>query len=297
VADRFQWAVQRTLVMGILNVTPDSFSDGGKFIDPVEAVAQARAMIAAGADIIDIGGESTRPGAQPVTEAEEIRRVVPVIVGILAAESTPSPSKEGSSDSAPLQRRGWGWIPISIDTTKATVAEAALAVGTRIVNDVSALRSDERMADVVRDSGAGVVLMHRQGEPGTMQVNPRYGDVVREVREFLAERIEFAVAAGIGREQIAIDPGIGFGKTVEHNLELLARLGEFTTLGCPVLVGASRKSFLGKVTGRESGERLAGSLAAAALAIVRGARVVRVHDVAETRDVVRLVESVQTWTR
>ncbi len=248
-------------------MTPDSFSDGGQFADVTRAVARARAM---GADIVDVGGESTRPGATPVCEAEEIRRVVPVVERLAG-------------------------LLVSVDTTKAAVAEAALRAGARIVNDISALRFDARMAEVVREHRAGVVLMHMQGTPATMQARPQYTEVVREVRDFLAERIEFAVAQGIGRDQIAIDPGIGFGKTVEHNLELLARLEELTGLGCPVLVGASRKSFLGKITGREPADRLAGSVAVATWAVARGARIVRAHDVAETRDAVRVVESLQTW--
>ncbi len=262
--------------MGILNVTPDSFSDGGAFADTERAVAHARAMVTAGADMIDIGGESTRPGAAPVSAEEELRRVVPVIEQIASHQSP---------------------ITISIDTTKAVVAERALAAGARIVNDVSALRFDARMADVVRDSGAGVVLMHMQGTPETMQTQPRYDDVVAEVRDFLAERIAFAESRGIKKSQIAVDPGIGFGKTVEHNLALLAGLEEFVALGCPVLVGASRKAFIGKVLGREPGERLAGSVAVTAWSVARGARIVRVHDVAETVDAVRMVEAIQLQTR
>jgi dihydropteroate synthase len=267
--ERFRWEQRQMWVMGILNVTPDSFSDGGRFVEVDSAVAQARQMIATGADLIDVGGESTRPGAEPVSEAEEIRRVVPVIERLAG-------------------------LVVSVDTTKAAVAEAALRAGARVVNDISALRWDEQMAAVAASHGAGVVLMHMQGTPQTMQAQPRYDDVVREVREFLAERIEFAVAHGIGREQIAIDPGIGFGKTVEHNLELLNRLEELRMLGCPVLVGASRKSFIGRITGREPGGRLAGSLAVAGWAAARGARILRVHDVAETRDVVRLIEAIRS---
>jgi dihydropteroate synthase len=266
----FHWNTSRVLVMGIVNVTPDSFSDGGQFADADRAVARARALTAAGADLIDVGGESTRPGAKPVSVEEELRRVLPVI--------------EQLRD-----------LVVSVDTTKASVAEAALRAGAQVVNDISALRFDPRMVEVIGQHGAGVVLMHMQGTPATMQTNPRYTDVVREVRQFLAERIEFALAQGMAREQIAIDPGIGFGKTVEHNLELLARLEELTGLGCPVLVGASRKSFLGKITGREPGERLAGSVAVATWAVARGARIVRAHDVAETRDAVRVVESLQAW--
>jgi len=258
--------------MGILNVTPDSFSDGGEFFEPERAVARARQIIAEGADILDIGGESSRPGAEPVSAEEELRRVTPVIEQIACWRSP---------------------VTISIDTTKAAVAERALAAGARIVNDISALRFDERMAEVVREAGAGVVLMHMQGTPRTMQIEPRYRDVVAEVRNFLAERIAFAESRGIKKSQIAIDPGIGFGKTVEHNVMLLARLRAFCELGCPVLVGASRKSFIGKWLGREPKDRLAGSLAVAAWAVMSGARIVRVHDVAETVDAVRMIEAIQ----
>jgi dihydropteroate synthase len=254
--------------MGILNVTPDSFSDGGAFADTERAVAHAQAMAAAGADIVDIGGESTRPGAAPVSAEEEIRRVVPVIEKLSG-------------------------LTISVDTMKAAVAERALTAGARIVNDISALRFDARMTDVVREAGAGVVLMHMQGTPRTMQVEPRYDDVVAEVRAFLAERIAFAESRGIKKSQIAIDPGIGFGKTVEHNLTLLAHLEMFCELGCPVLVGASRKSFIGKLLTREPQERLAGSVAVAVWAVTHGARIVRVHDVAETVDAVRMAEAIQ----
>lgn len=250
--------------MGILNVTPDSFSDGGKFADVSRAIKHAREMGEAGADIIDIGGESTRPGAEPVSVEDEIRRVLPVI--------------EQVSD-----------LPVSIDTMKSKVAARALAAGARIVNDVSALRFDEDMVSVVSEHGAGLVLMHMKGTPATMQQAPRYDDVVREVREFLAERIEFAVARGVKKSQIAVDPGIGFGKTVEHNLKILAQLEQFRGMGCPIVVGASRKSFIG----RQPEQRLAGSLAVAAWAVAHGANVVRVHDVAETVRVVRMIEAIQ----
>lgn len=254
--------------MGVLNVTPDSFSDGGRFVDTDRAVAHAQAMARAGADIIDVGGESSRPGSQPVSAEEELRRVIPVI--------------ERLAD-----------LLVSIDTTKAAVAEAALAAGARIVNDISALRFDPRMAEVVRAAGAGLVLMHMQGTPQTMQQNPRYDDVVSEVRAFLSERIRLAEAAGIARGQIAVDPGIGFGKTVEHNLKLLAHLDEFCSLGCALVVGVSRKSFIGKLLGRDVHERLAGSLAAAAWAVARGANVVRAHDVAQTVDVARMLDALK----
>ncbi len=266
--------------MGVLNVTPDSFSDGGKFVDVERAVEHARQMARAGADIIDVGGESTRPGAVPAGTEEELRRVLPVVERL---------SVERGASGAPGGRA----LPVSVDTTKATVAEKALAAGARIVNDISALRFDERMVEVVRDAGAGVALMHMQGTPQTMQQNPHYDDVVREVLSFLKERIAFALDRGVAREQIAVDPGIGFGKTVEHNLKLLAHLDEFRSLGCPVLIGASRKSFIGKALGREAEERLPGSLAVAAWAVTRGASIVRVHDVAETVDVIRMIEAVK----
>jgi dihydropteroate synthase len=280
----FCWDTTRVLVMGVLNVTPDSFSDGGRYLDVEPAVERARQMATAGADIIDVGGQSTRPGAEPVSEEEELRRVLPVIERLAVA---PHPDPLSISGEREVQRTGEGWV-ISIDTTKAVVAARALAAGARIVNDVSALRSDTGMADVVREHGAGVVLMHMQGTPATMQQNPSYRDVVAEVRGFLAERIEFAVARGIQKTQMAVDPGIGFGKTVEHNIELLARLQEFRSLGCPVLVGASRKSFIGKLLNRQPHERLAGSLAVAAWAVLRGANILRVHDVTETLDVAKI---------
>ena len=272
----FRWNSARPLVMGILNVTPDSFSDGGLFQDAAAAVDRGRQMARAGADIIDIGGESTRPGAPPVDAAEEMRRVLPVVEQLaqqLAGELNP-----------PL---------LSIDTTKAVVAERALAAGARIVNDISALRQDPDVLSVVRDFGAGVVLMHMQGTPATMQKNPQYTDVVHEVWEFLADRIAFAVAAGVKKTQIAVDPGLGFGKTVEHNRQLLAGLEQFRTLGCPILVGASRKSFIGQLLNRPTSERDPGSLAAAAWAVLQGAQIVRVHDVAATVDVVRLITALQ----
>ena len=254
--------------MGVLNVTPDSFSDGGKFVDVAQAVAHAQAMARAGADIIDIGGESTRPGSVPVNADEELRRVLPVIERL----------------------RG---LTVSIDTTKAAVAARAVAAGAQIVNDISALRFDPGMVEVVANSGRAVVLMHMLGTPRTMQQEPHYADVVRDVCGFLRSRLAFAVDHGVKKSQIAVDPGIGFGKTVEHNLQLLAQLAELESLGCPIVVGASRKSFLGRLPNREPAERLPGSLAAVAWAVAQGANVVRVHDVAETVDVVRLVETVR----
>ena len=270
----FAWDMTRPMVMGVLNVTPDSFSDGGEFSDVETAVAHARQMAAAGADIIDVGGESTRPGAAPVSVEEELERVIPVVERLSARQKSRPPL-------------------ISVDTTKAVVAERALEAGARIVNDISALRCDRRMAGVVGEHGAGVVLMHMQGTPQTMQENPRYAEVLGEVLGFLRARIAFALDRGIGREQIAIDPGIGFGKTVEHNLELLAHLDELRTLGCAVLLGTSRKSFIGQVLNRPPHERLWGTVATVAWAIAQGANVVRVHDVAEAADVVRMVEAIR----
>jgi dihydropteroate synthase len=248
--------------MGILNVTPDSFFDGGTFVEPGAAIAHGERMAAEGADVIDVGGESTRPGAEPVLLQEELRRVLPVIEPLAAALE----------------------VPLSIDTSKAAVARAALAAGARFVNDVTALRGDPEMAETVAEAGVDVCLMHMKGEPRTMQDEPRYDDVVSEVKSFLEQRLSAAVAAGIEERRIWLDPGIGFGKSLQHNLELLRRLAEVVALGRPVLVGASRKGFVGRLTGRPEPERLAGSLAAAVLAVERGAAMVRVHDVAPTRD-------------
>jgi dihydropteroate synthase len=249
--------------MGVLNVTPDSFSDGGAFVEPGAAAAHAVAMAAEGADLIDVGGESTRPGAQPVPADEELRRVMPVFE-LLAAERVP--------------------VPLSIDTSKAVVARAATAAGAVLVNDVTALRADPAMAGVVGEGGADLCLVHMRGDPRTMQEDPRYEDVVSEVREFLEERIAFAVAEGIPEERIWIDPGIGFGKTLEHNLELLRRLEEIVAVGRPVVVGVSRKRFIGSLTGRAEPDRVAGGVAANVLAFERGAHMFRVHDVSPTRD-------------
>jgi dihydropteroate synthase len=260
----------RPAVMGVLNVTPDSFSDGGSFLEPDAAVAHGRLLASEGADLIDVGGESTRPGSEPVSLEEELRRVVPVIERLAAAVET----------------------PISIDTRKASVARAALAAGATFVNDVSALRGDPDMAAVVADSGADVCLMHMQGEPETMQDDPRYDDVVSDVKDFLEERLAFAIGEGVTPERIWLDPGIGFGKTLDHNLELLRRLGELAAIGQPVVVGASRKRLIGTLTGRPEGDRLAGSLAAAVLACERGAAMVRVHDVAATREALAVAAGV-----
>ncbi len=260
----------RVLIMGVLNVTPDSFSDGGRFLDPAAALAQAETMVAQGADLIDLGAESTRPGAEPVDETEELRRLMPVIEALASSIA----------------------VPLSVDTTKAGVAQRALDAGASIVNDISAMRLDPGMAQVVAKTGAGVVLMHMQGTPPTMQRAPRYEDVPSEVRAFLATRMAAALEAGIRPDQILLDPGFGFGKTVAHNLTLLARLDELAALGRPVLVGVSRKAFIGQTLAREVGDRLMGTAAAVALAVERGARLVRVHDVEAIRDVVRMTEAV-----
>lgn len=256
------------LVMGIVNVTPDSFSDGGRYLEADAAIARGRDLIAAGADLLDVGGESTRPGAAEVDASEEMERVLPVIEAL-----------------APEGPR------ISIDTSKAKVAEAALRVGAQIVNDVTAL-SDPQMGPVCADADAGLILMHMKGTPRTMQFDPTYGDVVAEVCGFLAERLEVATGAGVEEERIWLDPGIGFGKTVEHNLELIARLDELVDLGRPIVVGTSRKNFIWQITGREVGERLGGSIATNVLALANGARVLRVHDVAETIDALRVAERI-----
>jgi dihydropteroate synthase len=248
----------------VINVTPDSFSDGGRYLDAEAAVAHGLQLEAEGATLLDVGGESTRPGAAPVPEAEELRRVIPVIEGLI-----------GSGSKA----------QVSIDTSKAGVAVRALAAGASLVNDVTALRGDPKMAGVVADAGADCCLMHMLGDPRTMQRDPHYDDVVGEVKAFLEERTAFAVRAGIALERILLDPGIGFGKTVAHNLELLRRLDELVALGRPVVIGTSRKSFLGRLTGREApDERVAATIATNVIAYERGARVFRVHDVAPVRD-------------
>lgn len=256
--------------MGIVNVTPDSFSDGGSFLDPGDAVAHGRQLAEEGADVLDVGGESTRPGSDPVPPDEELRRVLPVVRELAAVGP-----------------------PVSIDTMKADVAEAALAVGAAFVNDVTALRHDPRMAAVVADAGVPVCLMHMLGEPKTMQEAPAYHDVVSEVREFLAVRANAAAAAGIDPARICIDPGIGFGKTVEHNLALLAHLDRLCELGFPVLVGVSRKRFLGALAGVAEQERGPAGLAAGLAAVRRGAWMLRVHDVAPTRQALRLDAAIE----
>ena len=260
--------------MGVVNVTPDSFSDGGQFLDADAAVEHGLRLTAEGADILDVGGESTRPGADPVSEDEELGRVVPVIERL-------------ASD---------GRARLSIDTTKVAVARAALDAGASLVNDVSAFRFDPGMAALVAETGVGCCLMHMLGEPRTMQEDPRYDDVVSEVKAFLEERLAFAVSEGVDEERVWLDPGIGFGKTVEHNLELLRRLDEIVAIGRPVVVGTSRKSFLGKLAGgRDEGERLPGTIATNVLALERGASVFRVHDVAQHADALAVATaSVQT---
>jgi len=266
----------RALVMGIVNVTPDSFSDGGQFSTTDGAVNHALQLVSQGADILDIGGESSRPGAEPVAADEELRRVLPVASAL--AGRVP--------------------VPISVDTTKAAVADACLAAGAHIVNDITALRGDPDMTRVAVARRAGVVLMHMQGTPQTMQLDPRYDDVAAEVCRFLQERLSAAVAAGIELDRVVLDPGIGFGKKSGHNLELLARLGELQALGRPVLLGVSRKGFFGRLLGRDVGERLAASLAAVCHAVALGtAQVVRVHDVRETRDAVTLLAAIRERAR
>jgi dihydropteroate synthase len=252
--------------MGVVNVTPDSFSDGGLFLDADAAVEHGRRLAGEGADILDIGGESTRPGSDPVPEDEELRRVLPVVERLAADSDAGEPR-------------------ISIDTTKSAVARAALDAGASIVNDVSAFRFDPSLAAVVAESNADCCLMHMLGEPRTMQDDPRYDDVVSEVRSFLEERLAFAVSEGVEETRVWLDPGIGFGKTVEHNLELLRRLDEIVAIGRPVVIGTSRKSFLGKLAGgRDEGGRLPGTIATNVLALERGATVFRVHDVAQNAD-------------
>lgn len=265
---RFVLSLERPLVMGVLNVTPDSFSDGGRHASLEAATRHARRLIDEGADLLDIGGESTRPGAAPVPPDEEIRRVVPVLDAL----------------------RDCG-RPLSVDTRRPEVMRAALEHGADLINDIDALQASGAL-DAVRASDCAVCLMHMQGEPGTMQQAPHYDDVVGEVEDFLAGRVSAAVEGGIDRDRIVIDPGIGFGKTLRHNLQLLGALDELAALGLPVLVGVSRKSMIGVLTGRDVDHRLAGSLSAMLAAVLRGARIVRVHDVAETRDALRVWQAI-----
>jgi dihydropteroate synthase len=261
----------RTLLMGIINVTPDSFYDGGKRFDASKAIADGLALIEAGADIVDVGGESTRPGAPPVSAEEELRRVLPVVQGL----------------------RRMAKVPISIDTYKAPVARAALAEGADIVNDISALRFDLGMGAVAATEKVPVVLMHMQGAPQTMQAEPRYRDVLREVQDFLAARAAFALSVGVERDHIILDPGIGFGKTLDHNLSLLRGLPSLASLGYPLLVGASRKAFIGKILDVKPDERLEGSLAAAVAAVFGGAHIIRAHDVKETWRALRVADAIR----
>jgi dihydropteroate synthase len=262
---------RRTVVMGILNITPDSFYDGGRREDPKRAIADGAAMVESGAEILDIGGESTRPGSRPVSEDEELARVLPVLRGLRREVK----------------------VPLSIDTYKSKVAQSALDAGADIVNDISALRFDAEMISVIAREQVPVVLMHMQGTPRTMQIEPHYDDVVHEVRDFLAARLNEAMDRGVRREAVIIDPGIGFGKTLDHNLALLDGLPVLAALGQPLLVGASRKAFIGKILGLDPGDRLEGSLAAAVAAVLGGANIVRVHDVKETVRAVRLTDALR----
>jgi dihydropteroate synthase len=267
-----------TLVLGIVNVTPDSFSDGGRYLDPATAVDHGLRLVAEGADLLDVGGESSRPGATPVPEQQELDRVIPVVRELAARTE----------------------VPISVDTYKASVARAALGAGARVVNDITGLLGDPEMPAVVREFGAGAIVMHMQGAPQTMQLDPRYDDVTAEVETFFEARLQALAEAGIAVEQVVLDPGIGFGKSAAHNLELLARLEEFGRFGRPVCLGVSRKGFFGKLLGRSTGDRLPASLAAACYAMARdSAHLVRVHDVAATRDAVRLfgaLDAIRTGT-
>jgi len=261
--------LSRTVIMGILNITPDSFSDGGVFLHPQKAVDHAAAMVEQGADIIDIGGESTRPGAAAVDVEQELDRVLPVLDALL--QQVP--------------------VPVSVDTSKPEVMRAVSEVGAGMINDVNALRSEGALA-AVAESGLPVCLMHMRGEPRTMQKNPQYDDVVDEIKQFLRQRIQAAEQAGISRNKILVDPGFGFGKTLEHNLELVRRLAEFQSLGTPILAGLSRKSMIDMALGLPVDQRLNASLALALIAVSQGAAIVRVHDVRETREAIRMYEAV-----
>ncbi|MEN6584556.1 MAG: dihydropteroate synthase [Sulfuricella sp.] len=266
---RFKLSLDRPLIMGIVNVTPDSFSDGGKFYITEHAIAHALQLIEHGADILDIGGESTRPGAQSVGVAEELDRIAPVLEGLAHCG-----------------------LPLSVDTLKPEVMRAAIQTGADMINDVNALQSP-RALQAVADSGVGVCLMHMQGEPRTMQHDPRYQNVVTEVKAFLAARVMAAEQAGIARERIVIDPGFGFGKALEHNLALLRGLDAFRSLGVPLLAGLSRKSMLGALTGLDAAERMVPSVAAAVISAMKGAKILRVHDVKETRQALQIVTAVE----
>ncbi len=281
-----------TKLMGIVNVTPDSFSDGGLYLDSDAAIEHGRRLAADGADVLDIGGESTRPGAAEVSTDDELARTVPVIASLAQRGQTPAVQAPVG-----MPREGSDPPRISIDTSKSRVAAAALDAGATIVNDVTALRGDPELAALCAERGCEVVLMHMLGTPRTMQDDPRYDDVVEDVKAFLAERIEHAVGQGVAEERIWVDPGIGFGKTVEHNLELTRRLGELRDLGRPIVFGSSRKSHLGAITGREVGERLGASVASNVLAMRAGADVLRVHDVAAMREAALTAEVIagRTW--
>jgi len=268
-AGRFSLALERPLIMGIVNVTPDSFSDGGQWLDPERAAAHARGLIEEGADILDIGGESTRPGAAPVAQSEELKRVLPVLEALAGVA-----------------------VPLSVDTWKPAVMREALARGASMINDINALQAPGAL-EAVRESDCAVCLMHKQGDPQTMQLAPHYDDVLADVGAFLDSRVCACVQAGIARERLVIDPGFGFGKTRAHNLALLKGLCSLAGAGVPLLVGLSRKSVLGKITGRQVEGRVAASVAAALLAVQRGAAIVRVHDVAATRDALQVLEAIE----
>jgi len=270
-ARQFEFTFPRpALIVGVVNVTPDSFSDGGMFLDTTAAAARGLELAAQGAEILDVGGESTRPGAEPVAEAEELRRVLPVIE----------------------QLAGQVKVPVSIDTQKPAVARAALRAGASIVNDIAANRDDEEMGRLVAQAQAGYICVHMQGTPQTMQLNPVYQDVVREVGDFFVERLARLKRAGVDAVQVVLDPGIGFGKTLEHNLQLLGGLERLTNLNRPVLLGVSRKSFIGRLLGAEVTERLPAALACACLAVRAGARMIRTHDVAQTLQALRMTEAI-----
>lgn len=272
---RFRFIFPRpVLVMGIVNVTPDSFSDGGRFADAEAAIRHGLALVSEGADLLDVGGESTRPGAVPVPEEEELRRVIPVI--------------EGLASRCP--------VPLSVDTRKPVVARAAMAAGAAVINDIAAVQEGSAMGPVVAETGAGYLAMHMQGTPRTMQAAPQYRDVVTEVGASLGDRLENLGREGVRPEQVALDPGIGFGKSLEHNLDLLAHWAEFTTRGRPLVLGVSRKSFLGALLGADVGDRLAGGLACTAWAALQGVSIVRTHDVAPTVQTLRVLEALRART-
>lgn len=270
---KFRLSLDRPLIMGIVNITPDSFSDGGRFFDASRAIEHGRRLVEEGADILDVGGESSRPGAEAVSAGEELRRVLPVIDALAPAG-----------------------VPISVDTVKPEVMREAVAAGASIINDIAALQAPGAL-EAAAGMDAAVCLMHMRGEPRTMQQEPHYDDVVTEVRDFLAQRIEAARAAGIARERLIVDPGFGFGKLLAHNLALLRELERFAGLGACVLAGLSRKSMLGQITGRGVGGRMPASIAAALIAAQKGARILRVHDVAETRDALAVFNAVGVMKR